>query len=99
MQSHRKVFLFVIYSVSLFVLISVAAILFQFQWAPFKRVNLVSDVLTDSSYSAVVDTATIIDTVIQVNDKPNENFALYNQPHLITNFSADTSRPSLQRFL
>ncbi|MBK5270497.1 MAG: hypothetical protein JJE22_05720, partial [Bacteroidia bacterium] len=98
MRTHRKVFLFVLYSVVLYLLISIAAFVFHFKWALFQRVNLISDITTTKDSTELPDTSGFIIIPVEIIDKPNEDFNLYNSPHLITNFSADTSKPSLRNF-
>ena len=49
MNSNRRVLLFVVYSVLLFLLLSVLGSIFHFKWMPFRRVNLISDIITKDS--------------------------------------------------
>ncbi len=97
MNSHRRVLLFVVYSVVLYLFLSVLATGFHFKWMPFKRVNLISDLITKDS-TGFADTTSGIATVI-IENRPHEDFNLYHRPHFITNFSTDTTRPSLAGFL
>lgn len=100
MNSNRRVLLFVIYSVGLFLLISFAGSLLGLGWIPFKRVNLISDILTSPQDStATDDTAGKNNVPIVIENKPRENFALYSKPRFITDFNADTTKASLKSFL
>lgn len=63
---------------------------------PFQRVNLISDITTKDSTESPDTNSVIIP--VQIPDKPNEEFNLYNNPHLITDFNADTLKPSLSHF-
>ncbi|MES1214675.1 MAG: hypothetical protein ABUT20_04085, partial [Bacteroidota bacterium] len=94
MPTHRKVFLFIFYSILFYLAISIAAIVFHFNWTPFQRVNLIADLINRDS-TELRDTNSSITTPIQIADKPHEDFNLYNTPHLITDFKADTTKPSL----
>jgi len=96
MPTVRKVFLFVVYSVLLYLLISIFSLLFHFKWLPLERVNLISDIT--SKDSTVLQDSSSIESPLQIIEKPHEDFALYNKPHLITNFSSDTTRSSLEKF-
>jgi len=96
MPTVRKVFLFVVYSVLLYLLISIFSLLFHFRWIPFERVNLISDIT--SKDSTVLQDSSSIEPPLQIIGKPHEDFTLYNKPHLITNFSSDTTKSSLEKF-
>lgn len=100
MNSSRRVFLFVVYSVGLFLLLSVAGIFFGFEWMPFNRVNLVGDVVKpakDTTQIAAVADSNNIPVVVE--KIPSKEFTLYQQPRLITDFNADTTTASMQSFL
>lgn len=70
----------------------------DFNWMPFKRVNLISDIVRTNDSTAIggnePDSISIV-----IENKPKENFLLYHTPHFITNFSTDTTKPSLAKFL
>jgi hypothetical protein len=100
MNSNRRVFLFVVYSVGLFLLVSVAGIFLGFDWMPFNRVNLVGDVVKsakDTTQAVAVADSNIAPVVVE--KIPSKEFTLYQQPRLITNFNADTTTASMQGFL
>src|SRR5260221_9806307 len=97
MTSHRKVFLFVIYSIVFYLLISILAVLFHVKWMPLQRINLISDIVTKDS-SEFRDTSLNI-TPIVIENKPDKSFDLYRTPRFITNFNTDTSKPSLENFV
>ena len=97
MNSNRRVLLFVVYSVLLFLLLSVLGSIFHFKWMPFRRVNLISDIITNDSAWQQDTSAGITPVVIE--DKPHEDFNLYHRPRYITSFSTDTAKPSLTKFL
>lgn len=103
MNSNRRVFLFVICSVGILLIASIAGALLGFKWTPFNRVNLISDVIStkDSSQSqtagpAVADSS---NAPVVVEKLPSKEFMLYRQAKLITDFNADTNSASLQGFL
>lgn len=103
MNSNRRVFLFVVYSVGIFLAVSIAASLMGFSWTPFNRVNLISDIVSskDSTQIADVKTATADsnNTPVVVEKLPSKEFTLYQTARLITDFNADTNTASLDGFL
>ncbi len=97
MNSNRRVLHLVTGSVCLYLLLSVAGTLLGFQWMPFQRINLISDVIrTDSA--AIVREKPDTNLVI-IEDLPDKNFELYKKGRFITGFSADTNRSTLNNFL
>lgn len=87
--------LFVTYSIGLFLLLSILALLTGWEWAPFRRVNLVGDLVTAPAGPAPANDST--------NDRVDSNdhspaarhFAVYTHPQFITGFKADTQTCSL----
>jgi lysophospholipase L1-like esterase len=100
MNSNRRVLLFVVYSIGLFLLISLLGIYFRVDWLPFNRINLISDVVKADSTAVQnkTDTASTLSPLV-VEQRPQEDFSLYNKGHFITNFNADTSSTSIQKFI
>lgn len=100
MNSNRRVFLFVVYSVGLFLLVSIADLFFNSRWSEFRRVNLVSDVLLSppDSVNSPGPADSIPAAPIVIINNPSEDFELYQKPHLITDFKADTSGSALPGF-
>lgn len=102
MNSNRRVLLFVVSGVGIFLAVSVAAYFLKFSWLPFNRVNLVSDVVTvppdPVKEKVAVKTDTIVAPII-VEEKPKEDFTLYHRPGFITDFSTDTMKSSLENFV
>lgn len=92
MATNRKLFLFVVSSVLIYLLVSLIGIAFHFKWLPFERVNLVSDLVTKDSTAIDIPVA---DSTVVIEPIPEKEFKLYQVPRFITNFSTDTSRPSL----
>jgi lysophospholipase L1-like esterase len=99
MNSNRRVLLFVVGSVTIFLFFSVLAQVFHFQWMPFNRVNLISDIVIQDSTQGIADTNPDDSIHMIISDKPKEDFTLYHQPRIITNFSTDTTQPTLPHFL
>lgn len=97
MTINRKVFLFVVYSLAIYLLISVLAAVFHFGWTPLKRVNLIADIITKDSTN-IQDNSPDSATVI-IENKPHEDFNLYHKPQFIIDFSTDTAKPSLGNFV
>ncbi len=97
MNSNRRVLHLVIGSVCLYLLLSVAGTLLDFQWMPFQRINLISDVMKSDS-AAIVPEKPDTNLVI-IEDLPDKNFELYKKGRFITGFNTDTNRPSLNNFL
>ncbi|MEO8403466.1 MAG: hypothetical protein ABI480_02685 [Chitinophagaceae bacterium] len=101
MNSNRRVLLFITLSVGIFLLASVAVYFYKVSWLPFNRVNLVSDVITTPPEPVKKIKDIKEDTVIApiiVEEKPKEDFTLYQKPGFITDFSTDTNRSALENF-
>jgi len=97
MNSNRRVVQFVTGSVSIYLLLSLAGSLVNIKWMPFRRINLVSDVMSGQQIPL---TLTLADsTTVVVEEKPDKNFDLYLKPKFITSFSADQSKPSMNNFM
>ena len=101
MNKNRRVLHFVLYSVGLYLLISIIGSIAGFNWLPFKRVSLVSDVLISPQDSlAEEDTSAIISIpVVKRKEERKDDFSLYQKPRFITDFNADTTQPALGNFL
>jgi hypothetical protein len=108
MKSNRRVLLFVIYSVGFFLLISFAGVYFGINWLPFKRINLIADILqpppkpvimvVPDTVKITTDTSKVkIDSLV-VQTGPREDFTLYQRPRLFTDFNADTLQSSMDSF-
>lgn len=97
MNSNRRVLQFVTGSFCIYLLISIAGTLMGFQWMPFKRVNLVSDVVTGDSSVLVTEKPDSNQVIIE--DLPEKNFELYKKGRFITNFNRDTNQAALNSFL
>ncbi len=97
MNSNRRVLQFVTGSVCLYLVLSIAGTLMGFQWMPFQRINLISDIV--KSDSAVVVNEKPDSNLVIIEDLPDKDFNLYKKGRYITNFSTDTTRPSLGHFL
>lgn len=87
--------LFVTYSIGLFLLLSILALLTGWEWAPFRRVNLVGDLVTTPAGPTPVSDSTQ-DRVDSNDHSPAaRHFAIYTHPQFITDFKADTQTCSL----
>ena len=103
MKGSRRVLFFVGTSFILYLLISLLSYSTGLTWAPFKKVNLLSDVIKNNS-PIKKDTLVVADTLANtpppmIVAKANYNLQLYKQAHLITNFNVDTTKPALTGFL
>lgn len=97
MNANKRVLLFVVYSVGLFLLLSVMGIIFGWTWMPFQRVNLISDLVADKkidSSSLIAETQPLVNEN-SVANTPFPDFELYRTPRYITHFHTDTQRSSL----
>jgi|SRR6218665_1230349 len=103
MNSNRRVFLFVVYSVGIFLIVSIAASLMGFSWTPFNRVNLIADIISSRDSTQIIEvknpTADSNNTPVVVEKLPSKEFTLYQTARLITDFNADTTSASLDGFL
>ena len=98
MNSNRRVLVFVVYSTAFLLLVSVIAESFHLNWPTFNRVNLITDIVQKDT-AATIDTSDIILPGPEIVSKPQADFTLYKKGHFITNFSVDTSKPSLTSFV
>lgn len=109
MNSNRRVLLFVIYSVGLFLLLSFAGYYFGITWMPFKRVNLISDVVTAAPppppappVKLTADTVAHKDSLqkdsVAASVPVQQDFALYQLARTVTDFNSDTLQSSLDSF-
>ncbi|HUR67142.1 MAG TPA: hypothetical protein VMZ03_12400 [Chitinophagaceae bacterium] len=98
MNSNRRVLQFVAGSVTIYLLLSVAAIISGFEWMPFKRVNLVSDLLKgkDSTGFGINEPDS---NIVIIERLPEKDFSLYTKPRFITSFNSNLEQPSLTSFL
>lgn len=97
MNSNRRVLHLVTGSVCLYLLLSIAGTLLGFQWMPFQRINLISDVMKTDSAVIVVEKPD--SNLVIIEDLPDKNFELYKKGRFITGFSADTNKYSMNNFL
>lgn len=95
MNANKRVLLFVVYSVGLFLLLSVLAIVFGWSWAPFQRVNLISELVRDKADSSSHGEIPVIESGDSSEHKPVASLELYRLPRYITHFYTDTQRSSL----
>ena len=98
MNSNRRVLVFVVYSTAFLLLVSVIAESFHLNWPTFNRINLITDIVQKDT-AATIDTSDIILPGPEIVSKPQADFTLYKKGHFITNFSVDTSKPSLTSFV
>lgn len=100
MNSNRRVLRFVTGSISLYLLISVAGTLMGFEWMPFRRVNLIADIVFTDSANRVIDITDKPDSnLVIIKDLPDKDFDLYKKGRIITGFKTDTTQSSLNHFL
>ncbi len=99
MNQPRRVVGFVIWGTTVLLIASLLAWQTGFSWTPFDRINLISDVITDSSASGYVKTNKPTDTVITLADPTRRSFEQYASPARIINFSADSNQYALPQFL
>lgn len=97
MNSNRRVLLFVSCSAGLFLLISLIGSLAGWQWLPFKRVNLIADII-QSPTDSVTQAGSPDSATVTVSVKAHEDFTLYRKAAFLTNFNADTVQASLRSF-
>ncbi len=103
MNSNRRVVLLVLLSTGLFLVISLIGSFLDVEWMPFRRVSLVSEVLKNADDSLVTDgsgpnPADTASAPVLVENKPAQDFGLYEQARTITGFYTDSNRVSLERF-
>jgi len=101
MNSNRRIVLFVIGSCLLYLFISIADSVFNFNYPPLRRINLIADIIKKDSSSVSADS-----TAAKENEPPvvihtdaARDISLYTTAHLITNFSTDSTSSSLQRLM
>jgi lysophospholipase L1-like esterase len=97
MNSNRRVLVFVLCSTAFLLLVSIISESFHLNWLAFNRVNLITDIVQKDT-SLINDTSGINLPGPEIVNKPQSDFTLYKKGHFITNFSVDTSKPSLTAF-
>jgi len=102
MNSNRRVMVFTLGSITVYLLVSVIAAITGSSLGPFNKVNLVGDIFKTRSKKVTPalpeDTVTIAPPVANKNIK-HSDISLYKRSNLITNFNADTTQPSLENFV
>ncbi|MEI9908685.1 MAG: hypothetical protein WDO71_02855 [Bacteroidota bacterium] len=99
MNSNRRVLVFVLCSTAILLLVSLLTEIFHFNNSTsLNNINLVADILRKDT-SATTDMSINNSPGIAIAEKPHEDFMLYRKAHFITNFSTDTSAPSLNGFV
>lgn len=71
--------------------------MYHFTWLPFNKINLLADVVTEKKVKN--DTVVVVKKVIVEKKGKQFDLALYNKPHLITDFNADTLQPALPELM
>ena len=100
MNSNRRVLVFTLGSITVYLLVSVVAAITGFKWAPLKKINLVADIFTSPAKKNIPADSTAAIAPPVVTDKlKHTDFSLYRRPNFITNFNADTTHPSMENFL
>lgn len=98
MNEPRRVVRFVSWSTLLLLLTSVLFTVLGFSWAPFDRVNLISDLFTTDPASNRIDSSEGADSLNNIPSAPRV-FERYQLPARIIGFQADTQRHTLSGFL
>jgi hypothetical protein len=98
MNSNRRVLVFTASSIGIYLLLSIIAAVTGFNWEPFKKINLVADIFTpQTAVQSPADNLKITPILLTANAA--KDFNLYTRSNFITNFSADTTKPSMANFL
>lgn len=100
MNSNIRLVTFVTSSFSLYLIFSILGSYYHLNWTVFKRINLISEIITQDSVPKVTSIikAEIKKTV--TNELRNgKNIDLYNSPNTITDFNRDTNKASLVRLM
>jgi hypothetical protein len=102
MNSNRRVMVFTLGSITVYLMVSVIAAITGSSLGPFNKVNLVGDIFKSPAKKITPalpeDTVNIAPPVANKNIK-HSDISLYKRSNLITNFNADTTQPSLENFL
>lgn len=101
MNSNRRIVLFVIGSCLLYLFISIADSVFNFNYPPLRRINLIADIIKKDSNSPVADSTSVKENEppVVIHTDAARDISLYTTAHLITNFSTDSTGSSLQRLM
>ncbi len=95
MNSNRRVLFFVVYSIGLLLLFSIVAYISGFNWTPFSRVNLITDIVHSREDSIVITDSSLVITTPVDTLAGDKEFSLYHQGGSIINFHPDTQRTRL----
>jgi lysophospholipase L1-like esterase len=99
MNSNRRVLVFTTSSIGIYLLLSIIAAATGFNWEPFKKINLVADVFTSKGSIASTGDDLKITPILLTENNIAKDFNLYTRPNFITNFGADTTKPSMTNFI
>lgn len=99
MNQNRRVLHFFIYSIGIFLFISLFSKIVGISWQPLKKTNLISDIFVSTDDSVANDASAVDLSAIKKNNKKEEDFTLYQKPRYITDFNADTTQSALNNFL
>jgi len=100
MNSNRRIFIFVLSSIILYLSISILAIAFNWQWKPLKRINLVSEIFIQEERSVATDSKeNDSEPPIIIEKTAERDFNRYTLANNITDFSTNSNRPSLTHFM
>lgn len=97
MNSNRRVVSFVAWGIGLYLLISLAGYVFNYNFLP-PRVNLIADIFHTNS-PELADTTSPDTAPIITETRAESDFTLYRHAQLFTDFNSDTLYPSMERFL
>lgn len=78
---------------------SAVALIFDFSWEPFQKVNLVSDIFKSNQKALEgknIDNHN--ENAVVVNETQQQDFSLYQKPELITNFYVGDTISALPQF-
>ncbi len=102
MNTDRRIVVFVLSSISLYLLVSFIAIAFNFNKGFIKRINLIGDIMGSDSTLASDNTGTDStenNTPLVLSVIAEKKIDLYQRPNLITSFNVDTTKPALAVFV
>ena len=97
-NTNLRVVKLTVYCLGIYILISIADLLFTFPHHVFAKVNLISNIVHSTPNQLVIEKKEVV-TPIEIIPIQKKNFNLYLQKGKITSFNSDTNTTSIKKFI
>lgn len=100
MNSNQRIVIFIISSFLLYTFFSILGSLYNFNWTVFKRINLISEIISKDTISinhTFTPDSIIPPLVFEI--KNEKDFTLYSKSNNITDFNSDSNKVALSKLM